>query len=174
MTFTKIGAAAFVVLASAILSSPSQAQDFPTRKPGLWEINMKMEGSPATLAKHCVDEKTDKQMQQMGQGMNPDCKPGVQKREAGAYLFEQECKFGKSVMASRTIAKGDFQSRFQTEIESRFTPPMNGIATSKTVLDAKWAGACPSGWKPGDMELPGGMRMNVNEMMQGAGKPAKK
>ncbi len=173
MTFPKIGAAAFVLMVGAICSAQAQAQDFPARKPGLWEVNMKMEGSPATLTKHCVDEKTDKQMQQMGQAMNTDCKPGVQKQEAGAYLFEQECKFGKSVMASRSITKGDFQSRFQTEIESRFTPPLNGQAGSKMVLDAKWAGACPSGWKPGDMEM-GGKRINVNEMMQGAAKPAKK
>ena len=84
-------------------------------------------------------------MQQMSQGMTSDCKPGVQKRESDAYVFEQECKFGKSVMSSRSVTKGDFQSRFQTEINTRFTPPMNGQSQSKMVLDAKWAGACPSG-----------------------------
>jgi len=28
-------------------------------------------------------------------------------------------------------------------------------------LSATYDGACPTGWKPGDMELPGGMRVNV-------------
>jgi hypothetical protein len=26
-------------------------------------------------------------------------------------------------------------------------------------------GACPAGWKPGDMEMPGMGRVNINEMM---------
>jgi Protein of unknown function (DUF3617) len=174
MTLRALASATFTVLLASLISTSALAQDFPPRKPGLWEVNMIMDGVPPKLAKHCVDEKTDKQMQQMGQGMNPECKPGTQKRDGNTYLFEQECKFGNSVVATRSMTKGDFQSKFQTEIDSRFTPPINGKATSKTVLDAKWAGACPSGWKPGDMELPGGIRMNVNEVMQGAGKLPKK
>jgi hypothetical protein len=174
MTPTRLAAALSSFFLAGVFAAPSWAQEFPARKPGLWEVNMQVEGSPAKLAKHCVDEKTDKQMQQMGQGMNPQCQPGTQKRDGNTYLFEQECKFGSSVVATRSMTKGDFQSKFQTEIESRFTPPINGKASSKTVLDAKWAGACPSGWKPGDIELSGGIRINVNDLMQGAGKLPKK
>jgi hypothetical protein len=39
---------------------------------------------------------------------------------------------------------------------------MNG--SHKMVLDAVWQGPCPAGFKPGDMELPGGMKINVLEM----------
>ncbi len=37
-------------------------------------------------------------------------------------------------------------------------------------MSARWVGACPSGWKPGDMEMAGMGRVNVNEMMSVAAK----
>jgi hypothetical protein len=36
-------------------------------------------------------------------------------------------------------------------------------------LDATWKGPCPADFKPGDMELPGGMKINMLTM--GAGGP---
>jgi hypothetical protein len=44
---------------------------------------------------------------------------------------------------------------------------MGGVSQSKVTIAARWAGACPAGWKPGDMQMPGMGRMNVNELVAG-------
>jgi hypothetical protein len=46
-------------------------------------------------------------------------------------------------------------------------PQANG--THKIAVEATWEGPCPGGMKPGDMEMPGGMRINVNEDSSGRG-----
>lgn len=146
----------------------SQGINLPARKAGLWEISMRMDGVPPQNVRHCVDEKTDRQMQEASQGMNESCKVAAQRKEGSAILIDQECQMGKTKISSKTVITGDFRTTVKTEVSSTYSPPMAGRATSKTVLDAKWAGACPAGWKPGDMEMPGGMRMNVGQMMPGA------
>lgn len=150
------------------------AQDFPARKAGLWEISMQTDGSPRQGLKHCVDEKTDKQMQQLSQGAAESCKVSPLRKEGNSLVSEQQCTFGKQNIASRSVITGDFQSKIRTEVSSTYTPPLAGRATGKTLVEAKWTGACPSGWKPGDMEMPGGGRMNVNQMMEGVGKNPKR
>lgn len=167
--------ALIAILAATSLSMlGAQTFDFPTRKAGLWEINMQGEGMPTQKAKHCVDEKTDKQMQQMSQAGPGTCTPAKPQKDGNSIVFETECSFGKQKVASRTVITGDFQSNVRTEVTSKFIPAMAGKTQDKMVMDAKWAGACPAGWKPGDMEMGPGMRMNVNQMMQGATGAAKK
>ena len=45
------------------LSSASTAE-LPVRKPGLWEIKIKLTGgaAPTAVMRHCTDESTDRQM----------------------------------------------------------------------------------------------------------------
>ena len=31
-------------------------------------------------------------------------------------------------------------------------------------IEAKWLGACKAGQKPGDIMMPGGMKMNITDM----------
>lgn len=162
------------LLVSPLVMLPAAAQgiDLPARKPGLWEISMQMEGMPTQNMRHCVDEKTDRQMQRAGRGVSENCTPGTPRKDGNALVYEQECQMGKSRVSSRTVMTGDFNSKVHTEVSSTYNPPLAGRANSKMVMDAKWAGSCPAGWKPGDMEMPGGMRMNVGQMMQGL--PARK
>ena len=44
---------------------------------------------------------------------------------------------------------------------------MMGIKEAVTKIKAKWLGACEAGMKAGDMLMPGGMKMNIDQMMQG-------
>lgn len=163
------------VLGTLILTAgPAQAQEFPPRKPGLWEITMIGTGIPPHTVKHCVDAKTDKQMQQSAQGLVGSCKPGRLQKEGAAFVFDQECSFGGYSVLSRSVTTGDFQSKIRTEVTSKFTPPLPGRDANKTAIDSQWTGACPAGWKPGDMEMPGGARANVNQLFEGLEKPPQK
>src|SRR5438552_2208628 len=44
---------------------------------------------------------------------------------------------------------------------------MNG--EHEMTMEGTWKGACPAGFKPGDMELPGGMKINMLDMAAGGG-----
>ena len=105
-----------------------------------------------------------------GWGLQESC-GNVQPRDGDRWVGESGCRYGNSVATSRSVFAGDFDKGYKGEVDVKYSPPMGGISQSKVTMLAKWAGACPTGWKPGDMEMPGGMgRVNVNEMM-GAGAP---
>ena len=53
---------------------------------------------------------------------------------------------------------------------STYQPPFMGKSDGKAVIDAKWVGPCKADQKPGDMVMPGGVKMNVMDMMGGTKK----
>jgi hypothetical protein len=63
------------------------------------------------------------------------------------------------------VLTGDVDSAYKMEIHSKYDPPMMGKAERTTVMEAKWLGACKAGQRPGDMTMPGGMTMNVYDML---------
>ena len=165
-----VGAAVAVALALGFVllggAGVVSAQEMPSRKPGLWEITMQITNAPSQNVKHCIDPKTDRQMQSIGQSLDKDaCTKNTWRREGNRYLGESECKIGASVATTRSVFAGDFDKAYRGEVDSRFEPPMAGVAQHKVTVTARWAGACPPGWKPGDMQTPGMGRMNVNELM---------
>jgi hypothetical protein len=156
------------VVGAALVACAAQAQELPMRMPGLWEITMQTTNAPSQFVKHCIDEKTDRQMQQFGQGMDRSaCTKNTWRKDGERYRGESECKFGASVATTRSTFAGDFGKSYRGEVDTRFDPPMGGVSQSKVTIAARWAGACPAGWKPGDMEMPGMGRMNVNELVAG-------
>ena len=166
-----------VLVTLAAAPAAVAAPDLPARKPGLWEITMQVTNAPSQTMRHCIDEKTDAQLQRMGQGMGQQqCTRNTLVRDGDRWVGESECRFGSTVATSRSVFAGDFDKAYKGEIDVKYAPPMAGVSQSKVTMLAKWAGACPAGWKPGDMEMPGGMgRVNINEMsMHGASKAPRK
>lgn len=142
------------------------AQELPARKPGLWEITMQVTNAPSQTMRQCIDARTDPQMQRFGQGMSQaQCTRNTIQRDGDRWIGESECRLGSSTMTSRSVFAGDFGKAYRGEIESRYVPPVAGVSQSKVTVTARWAGACPAGWKPGDMEVPNMGRVNVSELM---------
>jgi hypothetical protein len=168
------GALGALVLPLALACGPAAANDLPARKPGLWEMSITSGKEPAVSTRQCIDAATDARMQQAGRGlMSANCSKDVTRREGARWISESVCKLGSSTVTSRSVTTGDFQQGFRVEVESRYAPPLMGTAQDASVIEARWAGPCPAGWKPGDMELPGTQRrMNINEM-PGAAPPRK-
>ena len=163
---------ALVATLALAAGGPALAQqDLPARKPGLWEITMQVTNAPSQTMRQCIDEKTDQQMQRFGQGVSQaQCSKNVIRRDGDRYVGESECRTGATTTTSRSVFAGDFDKSYRGEIESRVVPPMAGISQSKVTMSARWAGACPAGWKPGDIEMGAMGRININEMMAGAAK----
>ena len=151
------------------------ADGLPARKPGLWEMTMQTTNAPSRTVRQCIDAKTDEQMQRFGQGTaGEQCTRNTFRKDGDRYVGESECRLGQTVATTRAVFAGDFGRAYGGEIESRYAPPLGGVAQSKVMITARWAGACPAGWKPGDMELPGMGRMNVNELAAGRAAQPKK
>jgi hypothetical protein len=158
-------AAAAIAAVLAAVAATAGAQDLPTRRPGLWEITMQQPNAGSQVVRQCIDETTDRQMQQLGQGIaRENCSKNAWRRDGERYVSESECRIGSTTAVSRSVFGGDFAKSYRGEVVSRFDPPLAGMSQTKTTIAARWVSACPGGWKPGDMEMPGMGRMNVNEL----------
>jgi len=158
--------AATALAVGMLVAGASVGQELPSRKPGLWEISMQTTNAPSQIVRQCIDPATDQPMQRFGQGLDlKTCSKNVWRKDGDRYIGESECRLGRSVATTRSVFGGDFETAYRGEVNSRYVPPMGGVAASKVTISARWRGVCPAGWKPGDMEVSGMGRMNVREMM---------
>lgn len=144
------------------------ADQLPARKPGMWELTVTNDGQPTHTMKQCIDEKTDAKMQQTGAEMaeklGGSCKKNTLTKTSSGFSGESECTFGATTMSSKSTFTGDFQSAYSGKVETTYTPAFMGKTGSKAEIAAKWAGPCSDGMVPGDMLLPNGMKMNIDQM----------
>jgi hypothetical protein len=74
-------------------------------------------------------------------------------------------------VTSHIDATGDFNSAYTVKTTAKSTggnlPP-----DMVTTIQAKWISACKADQKPGDIVMPGGMKMNISDMQKmRAGQP---
>lgn len=168
--FLRIATVAAVAVSFA---GAAVAVDYPARKPGLWEMAMQTgatgKGQAMTMTtQQCIDAATDKALQAAGGGAGKsDCSKQELRTEGKTLVIDSVCKSGGATVTSRGVMSGDFSSAYRMDISSRYSPALGGMSQSTTVIEAKWLGACKAGQKPGDMIMPGGMKMNVLQMMGG-------
>lgn len=171
-----------VALVGALLAcAAASAQDYPARKSGLWEIAIESETRGTTMVtKMCIDPSVDRRMMERGHAMSgPGGRMQCSKRDiktTGSTLtIDSVCTLGERTMTTHADTVFQGNSAYRTVVETKTTPPIAGRGESRVVQNAKWLSACPSDWKPGDMETPMG-KFNINAMMgDGAGaRPAAK
>jgi len=151
---------------AATLSGAALAEDFPKRKSGLWEINMHMDGVPNMGAiQQCIDQNTDNLMQQDEKSAKSDCSELGSKRQGNKLTVHSVCKFGSSIATTDAVFVGSFDASYKGDIKSVYKPPLYGKSESRVSIDAKWLSPCRAGQKPGDVILPKGKEININEMM---------
>ncbi len=135
------------------------AQDFPTRRAGLWEVTINHEGgaAPQTM-QQCTDAETDKLMNAFGGDISADLCSKQDVRKVGA-----------------TIITGDFNSNYSVKVTSKIEglPAAAKGVGGTTTIQARWVSACKPDQKPGDIVMPGGKTMNIRDLrkMMGGGVP---
>ena len=158
-------------------SVPAAAQDFPKRKPGLWEMSMQMPGHGGTgtmNSRQCVDEQSDAEMHRKALAGGPDsknqCKQLSSKKIAGGMEIEAECKTedGGTVKSLVRIT-GDMTTNYAMENDMTFTPPRNGMSKARMSIKGTHRGACPAGMKGGDVQMatmggPGGTTIDIEKL----------
>jgi hypothetical protein len=167
----RLSTVAACMVASAI-ACPAFALDFPSRKPGLWEIQTGDGTGKGPAAGHtmqqCIDAASDKALRDMGQGMGKDmCSKQELRADGGKLVMDSVCKIGNTTATSHAVMSGDFGSAYRMESKSSYNPPLMGRAEGTSVMEARWIGPCKADQKPGDMVMSNGMKMNVLDMMSG-------
>jgi hypothetical protein len=70
-------------------------------------------------------------------------------------------------ITSRAEITGDFNSAYTVKSTSNTQGgPAAVPRDSTTTIEAKWLGACKADQKPGDIVMPGGIKMNVRDMQK--------
>jgi hypothetical protein len=162
---------AFCLGLSLLASWPANnasAVELPVRKSGLWEMKVLQTGSPAPemTMQQCTDETTDKDMSTSFSPMTKDVcsKQDIQKTATG-YVTDSVCGIAGVSIKSRAEISGDFNSAYTVKSTSRSEGGPAGMARdSTTTIQAKWLGGCKADQKPGDIMMPGGMKINIKDM----------
>lgn len=161
--------AAITVAFAATSFAAAPPFEAPKRKSGLWEQTMNFASQKGTgmTMKQCIDQKTDDMMRSQAReaqaDMQKDCSKQDWKQVSGGYEFESVCTFQGTKHTTKGKVTGNMDSAYKMVMDVQYDPPMNGMATNHMEMEAKWTGACPPDMKPGDMIMPGGMRMNVED-----------
>jgi hypothetical protein len=171
---TTLGCLSLLALACGTTAASAQDFDFPTRKAGMWEIQnvTQQGGTPDMTIKACVDEASDRLMMEAGLNMSKSmCPDQTMAKEGDSIVIDATCDFGGMKSKSHTVMTGDFQSSYQVETTSEISgmPSIPGMPAGPTKMTqtASWVGAdCTDGLMPGDMLMPGGMKVNVKDMMK--------
>ncbi len=145
------------------------AVELPVRKAGLWEMKVLSGGSvPEMTMQQCTDEATDKDM---STAMSPVAKEMCSKQDiqktATGYVTDSVCGIAGMTIKSTAEIIGDFNSAYTVKTTSHTEGGTAGAPRdSNSTIEAKWVGACKADQKPGDIMMPGGMKMNVNDMQK--------
>ena len=156
-----------IALAAASVSGSSLASDLPKRKPGLWEINMTMEGAPNMgPMQQCIDKNTDNLMQQQAKQGKSECSVMDVKPSGSKVTIHTVCKMDGTTVTTDGVFEGSFETSYRGTMKSRFNPPMQGMSESNMTQEARWVGPCKPGQKPGDVIMPNMGGMDMNDMMK--------
>lgn len=161
-----------LVLGSALgaAATGALALDYPARKPGLWEMAMQSDAAggkmPVMRIQQCIDAATDKALRDMGSDETA-CSASELRADGDKLIVDSVCSTEGSQVTMRGVMTGDFHTAYRMENHSTYRPPLAGQAKGTMVIDAKWLGPCKAGQKPGDMVMPGGMKMNVLQLKGG-------
>ena len=148
------------------LAGTALASDLPKRKPGLWEINMVMEGAPNMgPMQQCIDQNTDNLMQQQAKHGKSECSVMDVKPSGSKVTIHTVCKMDGTTVTTDGVFEGSFETSYKGTMKSRFNPPMQGMSESNMTQEARWIGPCKPGQKPGDVVMPNMGGMDINKMM---------
>lgn len=150
-----------------LIAMPAFADEMPTRKAGLWEIQTSA-GNGMSI-RQCIDAATDQTLQaQIGSGPGAAAQRQCSKRDVqksgNTITVDSTCTTPRGTVTSHVVVTGSFDSAYTMTATSQGTGLPNGGNT--TTATVKWLGACAADQKPGDMIMPNGMKINILDMQK--------
>jgi len=145
----------------------ARAVEMPLRKAGLWEMKMVRAGSPMPemSMQHCTDATTDKDMATASSPMTKEiCSKRDVQQTATGYVSDSVCSVAGVSITSHAEITGDFSSAYTVKNTSHSEGGPAGMPKDVSMtIEAKWLGACKPDQKPGDIVMPGGLKLNVKD-----------
>jgi Protein of unknown function (DUF3617) len=146
------------------------ADQRPHYKPGLWNITVTLASAKPASEKICIDQATETLMYQVGTNTaQKACSSSQVHSNSSQITVDAVCQSETSKHTVHSVTNFTGDTAFHADIASHYETPV-GRPDSKSTLDGKWMGACPSDMKPGDavvsMEgLAQPMRMNLKDLL---------
>ncbi len=167
MTRQSVSFCVAVALLAACAAPDAGAVELPPRKAGLWELKTMRAGSsaPDMTMQHCTDATTDKEMSTSFSPASRNLRQAghAEDRDRLCQRFRLHRRRHDHHLACRNHRR--FQLRLHREIHlAQRGRPAAVPRDSTTTIEAKWLGACKSDQKPGDIVMPGGMKMKFKDM----------
>lgn len=157
--------ASILALALSAATAAVDIGSLPKLNSGLWVTTVTNDGMKPTTHSMCMDEATQQRMLTLGQGLMAGmCKRSDLRRDGDAFVFETDCAMGPMRVISTSRTTFTVTSAYRSESTAKFDPPMAGMGATRSVAQGRHSGACPAGMKPGDMKLPDGRIMNINNL----------
>ena len=157
----------FLGLTAALLASAAPAAELPKRKPGLWEIKVRMDGMPNLGAmQQCIDQNTDNLMLQKGKADKRNCSEMDVRTTGNKVTIHAVCKVKGSTATTDGFFEGSFETRYTGTTKTRFVPPYQGMSESNMTHEGRWLGPCKPGQKPGDTVMPSLGGINLNDVLR--------
>jgi hypothetical protein len=117
----------------------------------------------------CLDEASEAKLKwwstENRRGRSECSEQSISAKLGGGWKIHSVCDMGDGgKVVSDGEASGDFNSHYKVEVTSvtSGSAMAQSNGTHKISMDASWKGPCPAGMKPGDMEMPGGMRISTS------------
>ncbi|WP_296817298.1 DUF3617 family protein [Brevundimonas sp.] len=152
--------------AAADASNPADTVEAQVRE-GLWQTVMTADGNTVT-SRACMSAATNP-VPTSGQASAGDCEQSMA-RTGDGWTFSSRCALptGGETRTEGTMT-GDLQTAYRVEATTTTSgAPIAALnRTSEITTEATYQGACPEGWRPGDVEV-AGMRMNLGDMQRQA------
>jgi hypothetical protein len=153
---TPLLAALLVVLPAGVF-----ADEYPARKPGLWEITMIRKGAPASVIKLCLDAATERDSIKKGEAAKASiCSRDEVHRSGNVYTSDSVCRPTASETTTHSVTTFISDTSYTVAITSHSNPPFMGHADQEMTQEGKWLGPCGTDMKPGDMVV-GGRKMHA-------------
>ena len=111
--------------------SSAAAQEFPTRRAGLWEVTVNHDGRnmPAQTMQQCTDAETDKLMNAFGGDLSNDmCSKQEIKKVGATLVINAICQIGPMKSVSESVVSGDFNSNYTVKVTSKLEGRSGGGA----------------------------------------------
>lgn len=144
------------------------ADSFPPRKPGLWEVsgNLPLLPGQQLTARRCIGPRGEGDPLARGAPELRDCNEPRVDRRGGELIVDMVCRVDGSRATTRGVFTGDFQNHYKGRLDTSYAPPLRGVSTSSTKLEARRLGPCLPGQKPGETEMAMGGNIKLQDLLE--------
>jgi hypothetical protein len=138
--------AKLAVLSLGLAPLPAQAEELPTFRHGLWELNRTMDrgGGKSVTSRRCTEPGEDMRRQN-AMFEKAGCKVSQISRRGNVYSFAADCKgSGMGNVVSQSVITVESDAAYVVEIESSgdVGPGGPGAAKRHETLEARRVGDC--------------------------------